>query len=155
MAVRVLLVLVALVTFYGCGQSSPAPEQGEEAVGGNKPERTEPKNTPKPETTARVAPGYTASEQASADAAKAAAADAEVTHDQAASASAARFSEMNQNDCRIQQFAIEEGMSEAEYQAWTDEMVEAIARDFEEGGDFTVKDWLDQEGVPAYKDPCG
>ena len=41
MALRVLLVLVALMTFYGCGQSSPAPEQGEkEAVGGNKPERT-------------------------------------------------------------------------------------------------------------------
>ena len=38
MAVRVLLVLAVLASFYGCGQSSPAPEQGEkEAVGEKKP----------------------------------------------------------------------------------------------------------------------
>jgi hypothetical protein len=29
MAVRILLVLVVLAIFYGCGQSSSSPEQGE------------------------------------------------------------------------------------------------------------------------------
>ncbi len=59
MAVRVLLVVVAvLMAFYGCGQSSPTPEQGEkedveEAVG-----QKTPKATPKPETTVRGTPKY-------------------------------------------------------------------------------------------------
>ncbi len=64
MAVRVVLVLAVVMAFYGCGQSSPAPEQGEkEDVEKAVKEKAE--ATPKPETTARVASGYTASEQAS------------------------------------------------------------------------------------------
>jgi hypothetical protein len=62
-AVRVLTVLAVLMAFYGCGQSSSAPEQGEkEDV--EKAVKEKPESTPKPEATARVAPGYTASEQA-------------------------------------------------------------------------------------------
>jgi hypothetical protein len=57
-------------------------------------DETDSNDTQKPETTARVAPGYTTSEQASADAAKAAA-DAEVTHDAQASASASANAEFD------------------------------------------------------------
>ena len=67
MAVRVLLVLAVLMSFYGCGQSSPAPEQGEkEEVEETVEEK--PEATPKPETTAATETTEMATTQASASA---------------------------------------------------------------------------------------
>ncbi len=60
MAVRVLLVLAALVAFYGCGQSNPVPEQAEkkEEDFEQLPVREKTEATPKPETTVRGTPKY-------------------------------------------------------------------------------------------------
>ena len=154
MTVRVLMVMAVLIALYGCGQSSLGLEQGEKedvekAVGEKKPEGTQ-----KPETTARVAPGYTTSEQASADAAKAAA-DAEVTHDAQASASASANAEFDRNQCRLDNYVVEENMSGAEAKTFAGEMADYLLDDIEAGGDATLQDFLDEAGVPAYEELCG
>ncbi len=61
MAVRVLLVLAVLVVFYGCGQSSPAPEELEKE-GGVEPKTVTPSGPGQPETTqgGRSEPGAAA-----------------------------------------------------------------------------------------------
>ena len=59
MAVRVVLVLAAvLVSFYGCGQSNPVPEQAEKKDFEQLPVKEKTEATPKPETTVRETPEY-------------------------------------------------------------------------------------------------
>lgn len=151
MAVRVLLVLVILVAFYGCGQSSPVPEQGEKAVWEKTPDAT-----PNPGTTVRGTPGHTASEQASVDAAKVAAADeAEVTRSPVVSASVQVGAEYFRKNCRIQTYIADQNMSEAEVEAFADDMRTFLVEDIEAGKYPTVEDYLDKVGVPAYAERCG
>jgi len=119
--------------------------------------------TPKPETTARVASGYTASEQASADAAKAAAADAEVTHDAQASAetgsvvagtSGEEREEQAEGSCRLVNYVADEGMSQQEGAAFSEQVANEMMADIEADPSMTggpaQNAALDRLDVPRY-----
>lgn len=150
--VRVLLLLAVLVALYGCGQSSPTPEQAEK--------RKDPEqlavNEKEPETTVRGTSAHTASEQASVEAAKVADADAaEVTRSPAASASARVDAQYFRKNCRIQTYIAEQDMSATEVEAFADDMRTFLEEDVEAGDYPTVEGYLDNEGVPEYKRRCG
>ncbi|HEV2094352.1 MAG TPA: hypothetical protein VGR18_14425 [Rubrobacter sp.] len=59
------------------------------------------------------------------------------------------------DNCRIQTHIAEQNMSEAEVQAFSNDMRAFLAEDIEAGDYPTVKGYLDKEGVPAYEGRCG
>ncbi len=177
MAVRVLLVLAVLLAFYGCGQSSPAPEQGEkedvEKGVGKKPE-----DTPKPETTQAEAATVSCSDFPSSQHAyeyydtKATEAEqkildsdgdgwpcneASVVGEEQAAPEQTGLQptpEFYENECRMRTYAVEQGMASAESTAFANEIADALADDIEAGGDKDLGEVLDELGVPAYEDVC-
>ncbi len=141
-----VLVLAALM-LGGCsgGTQTNPPAQGEK-------EDVERAVEERPETTARVAEGYTVSEQASAAAEVTSEASALPTVDPSASVDTSR---MENFDCRIQTYAIEEGMDAQGSQVFAEEMADRLVEDMEAGGNKDVGDILDDMGVPAYEEQCG
>ena len=154
MRITLSLILLCVVMLSGCSQpSTNAPQQSEKE---DVEKATSP--TSKPETTAQgdLAPGYTASEQASADAAKAraAAAGIEATHDAEASAIAreqAKETRASKREaaCRIEEYADERNLTDKEANAFA-VLIGAEAAEYK----ATLSDVLDLRGVPRYENQC-
>lgn len=152
MRVVISLMLLCAVVISGCSQpATNAPKQPEKEDVEKAVELTHP-----PETTDQGGgdASYTASEQANTDAAKAAAADAEVTHDAEASAIAKEQSKetpatKREASCRIEHYADERGMSEKEAKAFA-VLIGLEASKYH----ATYHDVLDLRGVPRYEDQC-
>jgi hypothetical protein len=75
----VLLVLAVVAAIYGCGQASSPAERQEKEGGVEGDEKEDKSLSEQKEKKEKVAPGYSKAAQASADAAKAAAAEHEMT----------------------------------------------------------------------------
>ena len=167
MAVRVLLVLVVLVAFCGCGQSSPAPEQGEKedvekAVGKKMPEAATVScadfptsrhalryiNTQATEAEKEMmdsdGDGWPCNEPGVADPQEAAPEPTVIP----------KTSEFHEWNCRGDTYIAEQGMSEAEVSAFGEELGNRLADDIEAGRDNDMSDILDDMGVPAYEEQC-
>ena len=170
MAVRVLLVLVVLVAFCGCRQSSPALQQGEKADVEKATEKAVGKK-PKVATvscaefpTSRHALQYinnqaTEAEKAMLDS------DGDgwpcnepsVTDPGEAAPEPTvipKTSEFHEWNCRADTYIAEQGMSEAEVSAFGEELGNRLADDIEAGRDNDMSDILDDMGVPAYEEQC-
>ena len=166
MAVRVLLVLVVLVAFCGCGKSSPAQQQGEkEDVGkavGKKPESATVScadfptsrhalryiNTQATEAEKEMldsdGDGWPCNEPGVTDPRKAAPQPTVIP----------KTSEFHEWNCRGDTYIAEQGMSEAEVSAFGEELGNRLADDIEAGRDNDMSDILDDMGVPAYEEQC-
>jgi hypothetical protein len=151
-------ILVVLVLLAGCGQvNSPAERQEKKA--GVEQAVQEPKEKKRAED-AHMS-------QAEIDAAKAAAADVEVTHSAGASARSkaqragsfargpatqkerTRIEELN---CRLERYAYEQGMSQKEKRAFSRELADYVMHSEHEETD--AWDAADALGVPRYGNYC-
>lgn len=147
MAVRVLLVLAVLMSFYGCGQSSPAPEQGEkEEVEETVEEK--PEATPKPETTAATETTEMATTQASASA------NPSETGSVVAGTTGEERDEQAEGSCRLVNYVANEGMSQQEGAAFSKQVANEMMEDIEADPSVTVgpaqNAALDRLDVPRY-----
>jgi hypothetical protein len=59
------------------------------------------------------------------------------------------------SECRMNAYIADENMSDAEEDAFIDEMADRLTVDIEAGGDKDVDDVMDEMGVPAYEEECG
>ena len=143
MAVRVLLILAVFGALYGCGQPSAPPEQPENESAENAAVEPTPTPAPTPETTMLAKPEYTSPEPTSSATASAQATGIQPTP------------EFYAWQCRGDTYAAEQGMSQAEYDAFGTEMGNRLADDIEAGGNKDMNDILDDMGVPSYPDECG
>jgi hypothetical protein len=171
MAVRVLLVVSVLVALYGCGQSSPAPQQGEKedvekAVGGDPAlAQMTPKEACETFPSSQHAMEYLDNKATDAEervldsdgdgwpcneASVVPASEAASTEPTGLQPSP-EFYEWN---CRGETYVIEQGMSAQESEAFGTEMGNRLADDIEAGGDKDMGDILDEMGVPAYEEEC-
>ena len=130
----------------GCSQPSQAPEQGEKETA--PPESPTPTKEPTEEfveeSVVTPASGSAGAEVTSVPALPSVNASASVD-----------TSRMDNFDCRIQAYVLEEGMDAQASEAFGEEMGNLLVEDMEAGGDKDVGDILDDMGVPAYEDQCG
>jgi len=148
MAVRVLLVLAVLVSFYGCGQSNPVPEQIEKKDPEQLPVREKTEASPKPETTAAAEPTDMLSLQTGASS------DPSETGSVVAGTSGEERKEQAEGSCRLVNYVAEEGMNQQEGAAFSERVANEMMEDMGADPSMTVgpaqNAALDRLNVPRY-----
>ncbi len=148
MAVRVLLLLAVLVSFYGCGQSNPVPEQAEKKDFEQLPVREKTGAAPRPETTAAPEPTKMATTQAGSSS------GSSETGSVVAGTTGEERKEQAEGSCRLVNYAAEQGMSQQEGAAFSEQVANEMMEDIEADPSMTVgpaqNAALDRLDVPRY-----
>ena len=150
MAVRVLLILAAMLAFYGCGQPNPVPEQAEKEGKDFEqlPVREKTETAPKPETTAASEPTEMATTQAGASSGPS------ETGSVVAGTSGKEREEQAEGSCRLVNYVADQDMSQQEGAAFSEQVANEMMKDIEADPSMTVgpaqNAALDRLDVPRY-----
>lgn len=142
---RAVAVLFAvLLAVAGCSETSTAPEKPEKETAPPERSAAEPTREPVGEPTATAStstsPATTPASVASAESGGSVGPD---------------MSRFNNFQCRMNTYALEQGMDTEESEAFGTELGNRLVDDTEAGGDKDLGDVMDDMGVPSYEEECG